>query len=260
MKKQTLLSIAVLLTVLLAGALIYIPLTGSGCDDPPPCCPIINANSIVYPSVICHPDCPGGGSVDVYGNLKFLRGNELCDPDSGFTFYIRNITDKINYPDMQIDKDPKTGLYAFKTNFPLAHDAEFEIHGKGVKDCGKANVKFKVNVLGKDDSKVEHLVFTEKKPSSNLVWSRNLYFGPGIILELIENQNNFRTYVSIDNGTKIFLEKTGDPKDYHEFYPAQIRNAAGTYTVSIPEYDASIYNSVPNPQVVLSLRIRCNCQ
>lgn len=252
-----LLTIAGVLTFMLSGALIYIPITGSGCGIPS-CCPRIDENSLVYPAIICHPDCQGGGIAKISGRIEFKRMEELCEPPSGFKIYIYNVTDHTEIPPVTFNQS-STGIIEFMDELSLTHDTKFELRADG--DCGTATKEFKITVLNKDQADNYHLIFTDKKswPLENLVWKRDVEFGEGLILEGISNENGFKIDIDVDN-LILQLPKKGIAGASYSINPLYRIRANNGYTVKIPdETEYKTYSDLGKPDINLTLRVRCDC-
>ena len=248
---------AALMTLILFGILVYIPLTG--CDGPH-CCPKVDENSITHTSIICDPTCPGGGKVEAYGTLEFYRAEEICEPPADFRIYIYNVTDAKEEAPLDI-QNANPGVYSFKAVFKLDHDATFELRAIGDKECGTKSQTFKVRVLKKDEIETSHLKFTEKKnwPLKNLVWNRHVYFGSGIVLDTVSNENGFKVDVDAVYLKNQHLMKKGDAGD--KAYPPKTMSATGEYIVRIPDEPSyKIYAGQTPPVIDLALVVRCGCK
>jgi hypothetical protein len=261
--KKVLITLAVLMTLMLFGVLIYLPLTGSGCNGgappPSPCCPKIDANSFTYTSVICSPKCPNGGKVEVYGSLEFYSKEELCAPPKDFRISIYNVTDGKDEPPLEINPG-KQGVYAFKTTFDLDHDAEFELHATGDKDCGTARQKFKVKVLEPEEYFYYDIKYTEKKNAFSapfVEWKRHEIFGSSLLLDSVLNENDFKIHADAVY-LKADLSKKGDPGD-RTWNSQKKMYATGDYAVQIDEFAFAKYVNLNKPEIVLRVGVKCDC-
>jgi hypothetical protein len=258
--RRTLIALSVLLTTILLGALIYLPLTGSGCPGEPACCPKIHVDSFTHTSIICHPSCKGGGKVEVYGSMGFYKQEELCEPPANFSIYIYNKTDGVTLPQLEINPG-KTGVYAFKKVFDLDHDAEFELRAEGEESCVKAAVKFKVRVLKPGEIETYHLIYTQKKnwPLESLEWHSYETFGKNIILDRVVNENKFKTDVEAVF-LKMHLDEKGSSGNSYEAYPQHKMEARGDWIVRIPnESEFKKYSSQGQPPLEFAINVRCEC-
>jgi hypothetical protein len=257
-KTGILIAISALATSVLFGALILLAL--SACDGPH-CCPRIDADSIIYPSVICAPDCPGGGELAVMGTATFRRGEEFCDPDK-FRIYIYDVTNGRELPPLKLDK-AKPGVYSFKQILRLDTNTEFEVRAVGDKECGVASHKFTVTVLKKGEITRSHLVWTGQKswPLSNLEWKKTAYFGPGTYVDKVANMNGFT--VEVDHaGLKAELVEAGAPGTNTYLVPSQDKiEANGDWTVRIPsETEYKKYSTLlGKPPIKIDVDVRCDC-
>ena len=256
--KKVLIMIGVFLTSILFGALLLLHLTAC---VPPRCCPEINEDSIIYPYFICHPDCPGGGEVRVYGSLAFKKEGEFCEPPERFRIYIYNLTKGEELPPLKIDK-AKVGVYQFDTRFKLKTDTEFELRAVGEEDCGTARKKFKIRVLVPGQVERYHLVFTEQKEwpkAKDSGWKKLLAFGQWIAVDKVTNENDFM--VDVDHKTLLLqLPKRGDKGSTFLVDHQDLILADGYWTVKIPfESEFGEYANLGKPPIKVDIDVRCQC-
>jgi hypothetical protein len=254
--RSLLILISTAVTCALFAGLLYLPLVG--CDEPH-CCPKLDADTIIYESIICQADCPGGGEIVAMGSFNFEKEDELCDPDD-LEVLIYNITKGEELPPITPGK-AKKGVYTFKQKIMLDEDTEFELRVVGDKECGVARQKFNVRVLRKGEDEWHHLIFTEQKsyPLKDLEWTRLIHFGPDIVVDRVGNANEFR--IDVDhNVLHLQLMERGTPQNAYLADPQTKVGAGGYWTVKIPtESDYKKYSSLGKPPIKVDINVRCDC-
>jgi hypothetical protein len=256
--KKTLIGIVGFMTPILFGVMALLLLTA--CYEYH-CCPKIRADSITFPSVVCHPDCPGGGKITVYYTVEFRKKDELCDPKN-YNISIYNVTKDEMLPPLVFQK-AKTGVYTGKEDIGLDSYTEFELRATGDEECGVAKRKFTVKVIRPGQIERHKLIFTDQKEWQypQVEWTKRIYFGPGIIVYGVANENK-AFGIDVDHRTlHASLAKSGTSGDTVLLAPPpqDIIYADGDWKVSLNEYQYKEYADGGKQPVEMYIMVQCYC-
>lgn len=220
------------------------------------CCPTITGAESSDPWV-CPAKCPNGGKTRGTVHVEFWKGSEHCQPPKEVNIFIKNLTDGVDLEPMSI-KNNGTGIYDGTQELTLEKDTEFEVSVMGGdQPCWTASKKFKVDVVDKGDS----CKICFSGPLTCTALGSNARsgfepFGPGVLIDSVENLDSLMVGVSKDASNKDQLPPYRGSKAFAGI------DANGQWAVWLTnETDCSIYNARPQNAQSLCLRVylQCNC-
>lgn len=221
------------------------------------CCPKITAAKVSDPWV-CPAHCPGGGKTRVTFRVEFWKGNEHCPPPSKVEISIKNLTDGVDLPPLTI-KNPGTGVYEGTEDIRVTKDTDFELTvTRGDRQCGTASGKLRVDVVDEGDS---HKLCYSGPLSCTPLGSKEHTgyepFGPGVLIDHVENLDSLKVGVRKDNSTDHL------PPYYPQGMGLSGLEANGKWAIWLEsEADCNIYNARPVDAQKLCLKVylQCKCE
>ena len=249
---QSALSMGRGLIVLVGGASL---LAGCALDFTSPCCP----SGVVFTAQdpwICPTNCPGGGVTRINYEIQFDQDGEACDPGDDFTIYIENLTDGVILPPLVWD-NPVTGTYEGTVEVTLTQDTTFRIEASREKvNCGEAEAELAIQVVDQGDAHEISLSGALDPPSCTLDGGF-IPFGPGVLVDHIENLTTYSIAVTKDTHTELI-----QPNGQGYAIGAANEPAAGNWSMGISDSDdCSRYANESPDRQYLSTRVflQCDC-
>lgn len=249
-----------LVKIVIPAVLVFglaVPLLSSSCEvDIGGCCPEIKAFKVDDPWV-CPSNCPGGGKTRVNFQVEFRKGAELCKPPEPVNISIKNLTDGVDLPPLTIE-NPGTGVYEGTEDIRLTKDTDFELTVKGVDGqfCGNKSGKLRVNVVDKGD--FANICFSGPlscTPSGSKENKGYEPFGPGVLIDHVENLDSLKVGVRKDSSTDHL------PPYWSRGTGLSGLEANGQWAVWLEsEADCKIYNARPVDAQKLCLNVYLQCQ
>jgi len=186
--------------------------------------------------------------------VEFWKEKERCEPPREFRISIENLTDggvrELTW------KNPDIGVYKGTEQITLTKDTKYKLKATGGDvACGEATAELEVNVVdGVND--MESLCFEGKLSWPPCDHQGFVPFGPGVLIDHIENKTSFKIRVKKDNSPKHFVppyQKSTTLRDWE---------ATGIWTVGLAsEIDCAIYNNLPadKRKLCVDVYLKCTC-
>lgn len=238
--------------MLLGGSMF---LVGCMVDFTPPCCPA-GVIFMAQDPWICPSNCPGGGVTRLDFEIQFEQEGEACDPGDDFTIFIENVTDGTILPSL-VYANPGTGLYNGTVEVTLTQDTTFRVDAsRETVDCGTADANLTVQVVDEGDSHEISLNGALDPPDCTLDQGF-IPFGPGVLVDHIENLTSYSIVVTKDthtepippNGQGYAIGNANEP-------------AAGLWSIGLSDSDeCHSYADLPADLQYLSIKVflQCDC-
>ena len=239
--------------LVIVGGLMLLP----GClvDFTSPCCP----SAVVFMAQdpwICPSNCPGGGVTRLNYEIQFEQDGKACDPGDDFTIFIENVTNGVILLPLVWD-NPGTGLYEGTVEVTLTQDTTYRVEATRENvDCGTAEAELTIQVVDQGDSHQISLSGILDPPNCTLDGGF-VSFGPGVLVDHIENLNSYHIAVTKDTHTELIL-----PNGQGYAIGGANEPAAGNWSIGLSDSDeCHAYANLLVDQQFLSIKVflQCDC-